>query len=199
MLKKIILTSVICLSASSSFAEEQKSYTGNSRLLADNSLRVGKIKSSQVGGLTRRRNSFNLMGYGFGPYSSSNLGTDALMYGLSITNHREVSEYGELRLRGGFQISEDGKASSGTLTVGGAFLPFTGDVTPLLGGEFGFGAARGKDVKTKAGFAWAGIIGMRFFRTSSSHLEIAGRYESVLKKNEKGSPASYGLQVSLLL
>ena len=171
-------------------------YSSGGRRVAE--VEVGKIKESEVHQLSRRRESLNLWGLSFGPYSVRNMETDELVYAFALTNHREVSERAEIRFRLGAGISEKANAHSASMTIGGAFMPFTGDVTPVMGGEFGFGYAAGKKVDTAAGFAGAGILGLRFFRTSTTHMELTGRYETYAKSNDVGKPATYGVQLAIL-
>lgn len=171
------------------------------RLQAQNDLKVGRINSSQLNELTRRRSSLNLWGYGIGPYYGRNLGSDAMMYSLAATNHREVSEYGEVRIRMGASVAEDGECHASSFSIGGAYMPLLGDLTPLLGAELGLAYAAGKKANTSAGFAGAVLIGARFFRTSNTHLELAGRYETFFNRNKEGvkTPVIFGFQLSVLL
>ena len=171
------------------------------KLRAQNYLQVGSISPSRVGELTSRRSSLNLWGYGIGPYYAHHLGSNAMMYSVAATNHREVSEYGEVRIRVGAGVAEDGEFHTSSLSLGGAYMPFTGDATPLLGAELGLAYAAGKKIDTTAGFAGALLFGFRFFRTSNTHLELSGRYESFFNKNEdsKKIPATFGAQLSVLI
>ena len=170
------------------------------KLRAQNDLQVGSIASSRVGDLTRRRSSLNLWGYGIGPYYAHHLGSSAMMYSVAATNHREVSEYGEVRIRMGANVAEDGEVHTTSLSMGGAYMPFVGDVTPLLGAELGLAYAAGKKIDTTTGFAGALLFGLRFFRTSNTHLELAGRYETFFNKNKgEKTPATFGVQLSVLI
>ena len=170
------------------------------RLRAQNDLQVGRITSSQITDLKRRRSSLNLWGYGLGPYYAHHLGSNVMMYSVAATNHREVSEFGEVRIRVGANVAEDGEFHTASLSLGGAYMPFAGDVTPLLGAELGLAYAAGKKIETNSGFAGALLFGLRFFRTSNTHLELSGRYESFFNRNEgEKIPATFGMQLSVLL
>lgn len=170
------------------------------RLRAQNDLQVGRIASSQITELKRRRSSLNLWGYGLGPYYAYQLGSNVMMYSFAATNHREVSEYAEVRIRVGANVAEDGEFHTSSVSLGGAYMPFAGDVTPMLGAELGLAYAAGKKIETTSGFAGAMLLGIRFFRTSNTHLELAGRYENFFSKNEKDkTPATFGIQLSVLL
>ena len=167
---------------------------------ADEGRQVGNIQDYEVNQLKKRRKSLNLWGFGFGPSWSRHLESKAMMYSASLTHHREVHEHGELRIRFGAGGAEDGSAYQGSATLGGAFFPFTGDITPLIGAEFGFGITSGKElnVRETSGYTGAGIVGVRFFRTSDTQMELTFRYESLVKENEKGRPAHWGAQISIL-
>lgn len=160
---------------------------------------VGNISAKDLKQISMRRESLNLWGYEFGPYYSQNLNSKAMMYAISMTNHREVGLNAEIRTRFGGAWSEDGKAYLGSATVGGAYIPMLQDVSPLFGAEFGFGVYKGDDVKSVAGFSGALLFGVRLFRTSNTQMEILVRYEQSIKENEKGRPVSYGAGLAVLL
>ena len=141
-----------------------------------------------------------LMGYGIGPYFSSNLGSDVVMYALSATHHREVAENGEVRLRGGVSFGEDMNTILTSATIGGGFLPIEGEYSPIVGGEFGLAWSKADGgLKNSAGFSGAVFVGYRLFRGTDTNLEVTARYELIFKNNAKGNPGVYGIQVALLM
>ena len=163
-----------------------------------NRLKVGQIPASRVSELESRRHALRLWGISFGPYATRDLDSDAMVYALAITRHREVTEQGEIRMRFGGGIAEDGSAHTVSATMGAAYLPMLGDITPMLGAEFGFGHDGGKNVKGAEGFVGAALAGVRFFRTANSHMEIAARYESMIRRQDGRRPATFGAQLGVL-
>lgn len=163
---------------------------------------VGSVDQEEVDQIRRRRRSLSLVGISFGPCGSSRLKSSSMQYGLDMTNHREVHENGELRIRGGGSVADDGSVRRGSLGLGGAFFPFRGDLTPFVGAELGVGSVWGRYVETGpksvSGFTLAAMGGLRLFRTSDTQMELAGRYEVVLKANDYGRPGTWGASLAVL-
>ena len=109
------------------------------------------------------------------------------------------SELTEMQLRLNGSFAEDGSVHASVISMGAAYLPLTGDITPVFGANFGFGYASGKQIKLSGGFSGSAQVGVRFFRTAQNQMELSGRYESVFKGNDLGFPAIYGIQLAVLL
>lgn len=166
---------------------------------------VGNISDASVNRVQKRRISLNLTGWGFGPHWSRNLDSSTHMYAFSYTKHKEVSEHVDLRMMGNFALSDDADAVFLTASLGGSYFFSVKDISPLIGGSFGLGAAdamRSKDNEDRpegvAGFTASVFAGGRLFRTATSQIEITLRAETLLGKNEKGFPSNYGLQLAIL-
>ena len=163
---------------------------------------VGSIDDDELDQIRRRRRSLSLFGLSFGPFWSSELDSSSMQYGLDLTNHREVSEHGELRIRAGGSFAEDGTVRRGSMSLGGAFFPLRGDFTPVFGAGLGAGSVWGEKIrrgkKTLTGFTLSAFGGLRFFRTSDTQMELVGHYELMLKENEYGRPATWGASLSIV-
>ena len=167
---------------------------------ANAELEVGSIDHYEMDQISTRRHSLNLSSIAFGPAQPINLGTSDMMYSLSLSGHREVTEHAEVRIRWGGEFSESGSAYGSSATLGAAFFPLRGNLTPIVGAEFGFGFFGGRNVnKITSGFIGSAIFGVRLFRTSDTQMEAVGRYSLLRKKNDIGNPGSFGVQLAVLL
>ena len=163
-------------------------------------LEVGNISDRDIDAVKRRVKSLNLWGYGIGPASSSGLNSDKMMYSVNITNHRDASLQGEIRWGARGAFAEDGKAGFSSLSLGGAYFFSKSSISPLIGGEFGFAGAYGDDVDPVAGFMVGGLLGVRFFRTSDTQLDLTGRCDFLLKETEEEKqPSVCSLNLSVLV
>lgn len=156
---------------------------------------VGKVSEEEASELETRRRSLKLWSLGIGPFWSSTLKSDALMYGGEIGRHWDVHEHAELRIIGTTAFSE--KVNFVSAALGGSFFPLTQDFTPLIGADFGGGWIFGSDIQNSAGFSIDGVAGLRFFRTSDTQLDVSFRYLTILGK-KSGTPNVYGLTLSIL-
>jgi hypothetical protein len=157
---------------------------------------VGDIQDDEIERIDRRVKSHSFTSFGFGPFGSSTSNEGGIMYGLSYGKTWEANETGEIR----FDLQ--GAANSASqffgLGLGYGYLPFTGDISPILGAELGFAGAGykiGGDSKSAAGFGGTALLGIRFFRTSDTQLELLSSYHAVFAGD---TPGVYGLQLRIL-
>ena len=161
-------------------------------------LRVGEIGIGSVDKVARRQRALSLSGYSFGPARAFHRDGENL-YQVAYTNHREATTQGEVRLRLGAAAAEDGESYFMNGTVGGAYHFLRTSVSPLVGAEFGLGAAGGEDDGDVGGFVAAALAGVRFFRTSTTQLELLGRCDRLFQDNEQDKQATTcGLSLSAL-
>ncbi len=160
-------------------------------------LRVGEIPEGETGKLVRRVKALRLTSIGIGPYGSSKAEGNPLNYGVSLYKHFEAGVNGEilLGLMGAF---------SSTTTflfggVGGSYLFSAEDISPVLGGEFGFGLAHYDDKSgnevNQGGFGAKVNAGVRFFRTSDAQMEVLATYGGLFTSQ---TPSFYGLEIRVL-
>lgn len=137
---------------------------------------VGDLEDDEIDKVVRRQKSLNLTAFGFGPYTSSNIGEDKLLYGLSFGKHWEVTTTGEIFADLTAVINEKGSFINSAL--GFAFLPMTGQVSPVIGAGLGMGYGDG-DLRDKGGFSGEFIVGARLFRLSQTQMEVVGNYSTL--------------------
>ncbi len=158
--------------------------------------RVGDIQDEDMDRIERRVRSRQFTSFGFGPFGLSTSAEGGVMYGLSVGRNWEASETGEIRFD--VQAAANSASQYFGLNLGYGFMPFTGDISPLLGLQLGGGYAGykvGDDSKNAAGFGGAALAGVRFFRTSDTQLELLGSYSAVFAGD---TPGVYGLQLRIL-
>lgn len=161
-------------------------------------LKVGEIPPEEVDKLVTRRKSRKFWSFGVGPFGSKNLGSDSMMYHGTTGYHWEVHTQGEIRTTWDLAFSSDWDALFSTGTIGGVYFLTNSEVSPLAGGEFGFGFADGPSTSSRFSFAGGLFIGVRIFRTADLQLEIDLKYSSIFGENDLGLPAAYGGRIVLL-
>lgn len=144
---------------------------------------VGDLEDDEIEQVVRRQKSLNLTAFGFGPYTSSNIGNDKLLYGISFGKHWEVTTTGEIFADISAVLNEKGSFLNSAL--GFAFLPMTGQVSPVIGAGLGMGYGDG-DLRDKGGFSGEFILGARLFRLSQTQMEIIGNYSTLFTEGTLG-------------
>jgi hypothetical protein len=158
---------------------------------------VGSITESEVDDLTTRRQAKRFWIFGIGPGVGANLGSNELLYGISLGHDWEVWEYGDIRLKGDFSISDNGTPYFTSITLGPGIFFLKGPLSPVIGVNFGVGFADGDSTDFQFGFAGGGYLGLRMFRTSDTQLELSAGYDIIFKKNDRGIPGVFVTRLSL--
>lgn len=163
---------------------------------------VGNIQDDQIHQIERRQKSLSFTGLGFGPFGSSNVGNSKILYGLSVGHHWEVMTTGEIVLEATGAFNGDGFLLNPAL--GFNYMPMVTEFSPIIGGEFGYGAAYGKDTSdgapvdsktSRGGFSLQANLGLRMFRLASTQMEVMGTYTVILSSP---SFSIYGVQLRVL-
>ncbi len=154
--------------------------------------RVGQIDESEAGKYKTRYKALNLSSFGFGPIYSKNIGDAKVLYGLSVGKIWDLREHWNLKLD--FSGAFNSKGSFMTGALGVHYLFNDTDISPFVGGLFGYGYANGND-SDKGAFSSTAEAGVRFFRLSETQLEIAGTYSTLFVEENL---SIYGVQIRIL-
>lgn len=161
---------------------------------AEQNSEVGKISESEEYEMLRRRGTlrYTTIGLGLGlwhPYDGDN-GTDpSLSYLLRYGYIWEASPHGAITLITNFGFNfEDNWSIQETFLIGGRYHITASSVSPYVGGGIGLGYSlfHGEDeygdseIYGGYGFAFAASVGVVFFRTSTTQLDVGINYDVVL-------------------
>ena len=159
--------------------------------------KVGQINEGETTKIEKRIKSLRLTSLGLGPYGSAQVDGHPMNYGFSYYKHFEAGVHGEILV--GTTMAFSGHSSFGIFGVGGNYFFSDEELSPLVGGEFGYGFARydktASESKSEAGFAGRIEGGLRIFRTSDAQLEFLASYTTVFSSS---TPGFYGLEVRIL-
>jgi hypothetical protein len=191
-MRQILSIIALLTFAISAHAQEQQQQQPRQK-----SLRVGEINEGDTRKVETRVKSLRLTSVGLGPFGSNQVDGKPLHYGGSVYKHFEAGVNGEILLGAfGAFSSESSFLFAG---IGGSYLFSTEDISPILGGEFGLGAAhynRPSDSSvTEGGFAAKLDGGVRFFRTSDTQMEVLASYTGLFSTH---NPGVYGVEVRVL-
>lgn len=158
--------------------------------------RVGNINRDDVDRMETRIESKDFNSFFFGPAMSTKVGDDKSLYTLSLGRHWETTPYAEIR--GSFHGAFNSDGQFILAGLGASYLALTTDISPVLGAELGFGYINGKadgETTSVGGFGGGVHAGMRFFRLSSTQMEVTAYYKTVFAKD---SPGITGISLGVL-
>jgi hypothetical protein len=157
--------------------------------------KVGEIDASQKDKFKTRYEAKNSTVFGFGPGFGTNLNTTGMLYALTFGYEWEVGANAAVlaQLGGVFGSS----AAYTDLNIGAKYYFLDTDISPFVKGGLGFGAAKGSDLDSAAGFGGIVGAGMTLFRTSSVHLDVSANYSTLFATNQKGAPGVGSLQLQI--
>lgn len=164
--------------------------------LAQGAPRVGNIDPTQKEKYRTRFEAKNSRTFSIGPAFASNMNSSDMFYNFGLGYEWEVGSNGAVLFQG------TGAFGSGATfiaaMIGGKYFFSDADMSPILKGGFGLGAAKGKDLDAASGFAGNLGAGMTFFRTSTVHLEVTADYWVIFNKNSEGAPSLGALSLGIL-
>lgn len=152
---------------------------------------VGAIEDDEVESVQRRKKALRLWTFGFGPFSSGDVGEDKMLYGASLGRHWEVSTVGEITADALGVMN--GEGSLWNLALGFSWLPLRGELSPVIGAGFGMGYAdTDPDQENAGGFSGQFNAGLRMFRLADVQLEILATYVVIFAED---NPGVFGAQL----
>jgi hypothetical protein len=163
--------------------------------------RVGELTNHEQMRIDQRVQSLNLWSIAFGPASDFNMNNNHLQYALTLGHHWEVNENAEIRVTAHTTLPSQGVAnwaSYSSLGIGGSWLASTADVSPILGGEIGYGYASIPHLSDKSGISTGAHAGVRLFRTATAQMGIEAYAKTLLAAAGSTPPLDYGATLSVL-
>jgi hypothetical protein len=138
---------------------------------------------------------------GVGPFMGRRLASDTVMYDFMVGHHWDINPLASIKVLAEANLSS-GREEARFLNFGtGAsfFLPVgTRDTTPYLTGDIGYGFARDANTNSAEGFSFGTGVGVQFFRTTETTLDLLFRYAMIFDTiNSGGSPSVTGLQLAV--
>ena len=142
----------------------------------------------------------------FGPAYFSNMNSAGTALGFQAGYVWNIDDHFDLGLKTDFAISTE--HSDAYLVSGKIFTNYffsSNDISPFVGAGFGYGWASVHDNNintisddSAGGFALGLQAGVKFFRTSTVNLAVAGEYTQIFDNTSLGNPRAFMLKVALL-
>ncbi len=134
-----------------------------------------------------------------GPALFSNLNTDSVAVNVSPALYWDV-DIALIKLLA--DISTYHGSSLINFGIGGQYFILEKNISPFIGGDFGYGFAKMRNALSSEddsarGFAVGGVAGVQFLRFKFVNLELSFRIASVLDKVERGYPVVYALRLGV--
>lgn len=157
--------------------------------------KVGEISYEEQKKVITRVESLRLTSISFGPAFGSDMNNNKMFYSLHVGSHWEVSPNAELRLNADAALASKNEGNWLSASLGGAWLVFTDDFSPVIGAEFGYGYAHIDDVSDPSGFLIGGFLGVRLFRTANAQMSIEYYIQTIM---DGVDPVMNGVRIGLL-
>lgn len=154
---------------------------------------VGKVTADEVNAVNTRVKSQNYTYLGFGPAVTSEY--DGIVYHFTGGILREVHPRAAIRVNGDFNYNFKFNSDyyfMGAATLGLNFYFTTGDFSPYVTGNLGFGF----DSEGNVGFATGGGVGITLFRASSTNMFIEPFCSAIIDGDK---PMIFGLKIGVNL
>ncbi|MBY0384955.1 hypothetical protein K2X05_07340 [bacterium] len=157
--------------------------------------KVGEITPEDQQRVRARVQALRLTSISFGPAFGSDMNNDNMFYSLHLGSHWEVTPHAEIRLNADAALASKNEGTWLSASVGGGWLIFTDDFSPVIGVEFGYGYAHIDGVSDPSGFIAGGFLGVRMFRTASAQMSIEYYMHSILNGV---NPVMSGIRIGIL-
>lgn len=177
-------------------SEETEVRSGKVRPRRQGGPRVGEIYNEDTTRVVKRVETLRLFSFSTGPVGAGNLGNSNMFYGLNIASHYEVSPWAEIRLSAGAAFASQDRGSFTSVGIGGSWFATNENISPLLGGEFGYASVTGVTRDLTGGFQVGVHGGLRFFRVANAQMSLEAFSKMALLNGDK--PTIYGLQIGVL-
>lgn len=157
--------------------------------------KVGEITPEDQQRVKTRVEALRLTSISFGPAFGSDMNNDDMFYSLHLGSHWEVTTHAEIRLNADAALASKNEGTWLSASVGGGWLIFTDNFSPVIGAEFGYGYAHIDGISDPAGFIAGGFAGVRMFRTASAQMSIEYYVQSIL---DGVNPIMSGIRIGIL-
>lgn len=161
---------------------------------------IGKITDEEITKVSRRTKAQKFRFVAIGPFAFTDLSTDAMAYYFAsgfiadVTPNNSIKMEFELsaRIRDlGDENSRSAFLYSGNL--GGIHYFSTKNTSTFVSGSFGFGSAYSSETENNWSFTLGTELGIAFFRTATSQMQIGLKYTGLTDVNGIGHPGHVGV------
>lgn len=163
--------------------------------LSSHAQKVGEITPADQQRVKTRVESLRLTSLSFGPAFGSDMNNDKMFYSLHLGSHWEVTTHAELRINADAATASKDEGTWLSASVGGGWLIFTDNFSPVIGAEFGYGYAHIDGVSDPSGFLAGGFAGVRLFRTANAQMSIEYYVQAIL---DGVTPVMNGIRIGIL-
>ena len=157
--------------------------------------RVGEITPEDQHRVATRVEALRLTSISFGPAFGSDMNNEKMFYSLHLGSHWEVTTHAEIRLNADAALASKDEGKWLSASVGGGWLIFTDDFSPVIGAEFGYGYAHIDRISDPSGFMVGGFAGVRMFRTATAQMSIEYYIQTIM---DGVNPIMNGLRIGIL-
>jgi hypothetical protein len=176
----------------------------------ESTVKIGEISDREMTLVQKRTATRNFELTGIGPFKFINLDTELLGYHIALGSIREVTPNAAIRtvFEGTFRFSNpdsfnsDNKDSESiylaSMNIGGLYYFTSHSTSPYISGSFGYGGAYSTNTETSWGLTVGAEVGIAWFRTASSQMQLGLKYMMLANENQIGNPQSIGLALSIL-
>lgn len=171
----------------------------------ESTIKIGAISENEMTEVERRTKSRRFSVSGIGPFKFTNLKTDLVGYHLAFGDIREVTPQAAIRtmFEGSFRTHNIGGSDSesaylASFNIGGIYYFKSTRTSPYLAGSFGYGGAYSSGTESSWGLTGGAELGVAWFRTASSQLQLGLKYMMLASENQEGNPQTIGICLSIL-
>ncbi len=157
--------------------------------------RVGEITQEDQQRVATRVEALRLTSISFGPAFGSDMNNEKMFYSLHLGSHWEVTTHAEIRLNADAALASKEEGTWLSASVGGGWLIFTDDFSPVIGAEFGYGYAHIDRISDPSGFMVGGFAGVRMFRTATAQMSLEYYIQSIM---DGVNPIMNGVRIGIL-
>jgi hypothetical protein len=137
---------------------------------------------------------------GVGPFRSRRLASDNLMYNFTIGHTWDINPAASVKILGEGYFSSGGDRARlfNVATGASVFLPGQSpDTAAYLTGDLGYGFTTTATGEDGEGFSFGTGVGVQFFRTTETTLDLLLRYSVVFDANDGGDPSAIGVRLAV--
>jgi hypothetical protein len=163
--------------------------------------RVGEVVAEEVETISRRFESREYAYFAIGPHYLTNAKNENLSQYFAGGYIWDSSIHASVKAVVETVMSFDSpKTAHWNAGLGGNYYLTANPTTPFVTADFGYGGSitTVDKLDNVVGFSVGTGVGMAFFRTAGTQLQILARYQVVLKENKEGKPGFFGVSLGIL-